>query len=81
MVGDAIAHGHAAAQGDEVLRLATAIRTGTVTASAMLLDNAGLHTRADLDTLLDTIGARCRDRTERQSEIGSRTASASWPQR
>ncbi|WP_257011064.1 Tn3 family transposase [Sphingobium yanoikuyae] len=36
MVGDPIAHGHAAAHWDELLRLATSIRTGTVTASAML---------------------------------------------
>ena len=36
MVGDPIAHDHAAAHWDELLRLATSIRTGTVTASAML---------------------------------------------
>ena len=36
MVGDPIAHDHLAAHWDELLRLATSIRTGTVTASAML---------------------------------------------
>jgi TnpA family transposase len=36
MVGDPIAHDHAAAHWDELLRLATSIRTGTVTASAIL---------------------------------------------
>jgi len=36
MVGDPIVHDHAAAHWDELLRLATSIRTGTVTASAML---------------------------------------------
>nr|ART36135.1 B176 [uncultured bacterium] len=36
MVGDPIARDHAAAHWDELLRLATSIRTGTVTASAML---------------------------------------------
>ncbi len=36
MVGDPIAHDHVAAHWDELLRLATSIRTGTVTASAML---------------------------------------------
>jgi TnpA family transposase len=36
MVGDPIAYDHAAAHWDELLRLATSIRTGTVTASAML---------------------------------------------
>jgi TnpA family transposase len=36
MVGKPIAHGHAGAHWDELLRLATSIRTGTVTASAML---------------------------------------------
>lgn len=32
-----------------------------------------------LDALIDTIGARCRDLAERQSEISSRTNSAWWP--
>jgi TnpA family transposase len=36
MVGDPIALNHAAAHWDELLRLTTSIRTGTVTASAML---------------------------------------------
>ena len=36
MVGDPIAHDYAASHWDELLRLATSIRTGTVTASAML---------------------------------------------
>ncbi len=35
MVGDPIAHNHAAAHWDELLRLATSIRTRTVTAAAM----------------------------------------------
>ena len=36
IVGDPIAHDHVAAHWDELLRLATSIRTGTVTASVML---------------------------------------------
>jgi hypothetical protein len=45
MVGDPIAHGHAAAHWDELLRLATSIRTGTVTASAMLRKLSAIRAR------------------------------------